>query len=146
MRLQRGDWPGRRGWAPLLVVLVATASGCGRPQSGTLSGNVRYRGTTVTSGMVTFHGPDGQSAVTYVQPNGTYQATNVSLGEVRITVREPPASPGGVKSKMKQVNRDSPPTAEAKGVELPKAYADPQKTMLTVTVTGGSQPFDIEMN
>jgi hypothetical protein len=95
--------------------------------------------------MVTFHGPDGLTAVSYVQPDGTYQATNVPLGEVRVSVRERPAPALGVKSKAQQVKRDAPQTTEAKAVELPKEYANPAKSGLTVTVTGGSQPFDIEL-
>jgi hypothetical protein len=106
---------------------------------------VRYKDTPVTSGLVTFYGPDYQTADAYIQPDGTYQGTNVPLGQVTITVRPRPPVPRAAKAKAQLVHRDLPQGPEVDTVELPKEYADPAKSGLTVTVTGGPQPFDIEM-
>jgi hypothetical protein len=129
-----------------LTLLVVAVCGCSPASTGTLSGKVRHQGTPVTAGLVTFHGPDNQTVFATIQPDGTYTATDVPRGLVRVTVRERPRAAAGMEKRLQERNRGSFKPPDAGAVQLPKKYSDLETTDLSLTVTGGSQSFDIDMN
>jgi hypothetical protein len=135
--------------ALLLILLAATLPGCGggRP-TATVTGTVSYKGELVPSGTVAFFGSSNQVASAPIAPDGTYTATEVPLGQVKVTVNTPrPAAE--LKKAAKQTKRRF-----GKGVEFPESvdsvsvpdkYGNPAKSPLGLTVKEGSQPYDIEM-
>ena len=80
-----------RGLAPvaLLALLLSALSGCHNAR-GTLHGKVTFKGEAVPAGSVVFYGPGDQVASAGLLADGTYEATDVPLGEVKVAVTTPP--------------------------------------------------------
>jgi len=133
----------------LFLLLASALSGCSHgPPAGTVTGTVRYKGEVVPAGMVTFLSASNQGASAPINPDGTYAATEVPLGQVKVTVTTPRPS-AEMKKAAKQSKRRF-----GKGVEFPESvdsvsvpdlYGNPAKSPLGLTVKEGSQPYDIEM-
>jgi hypothetical protein len=97
-----------------LVVL----SGCGRPTTSTFHGTVSFHGQRISSGVIYFLGPAPQMRMGMgtIYDDGTYTATDVPVGEVRVSFQAP---------------------------GLPAKYADPNKSELTYTITPAMNSLDI---
>jgi hypothetical protein len=141
-------WGG--GLAVCLALLVA---GCS--SRGTVSGTVTYQGKPLPSGTVTFI-PERGPAVTAVIDEGKYTAEKVAAGPAKVAVASVSVEvpPGFVKHMQPPKDAPIPPEARKaleagaqikKGVKLPENYADPDKSGLTYTVTGGPQTYDIDL-
>jgi hypothetical protein len=135
------------------VCLALLLAGCS--STGTVSGTVSYKGKPVPAGSVLFvpaHGP----AVTAVIDDGKYTAEKVAAGPAKIAVTSfSLEAPAGFVQHM-QPPKDAPIPPEArkaleagaqikKGIKVPEDYADPDKSGLTYTVTGGAQTHDIDL-
>jgi hypothetical protein len=124
--------------------------GCGRsgPPLGTVTGKVSYKGTTVPAGTVAFFGANDQVASTHINSDGSYTATKVPIGTVKVTVTTP-ASTAELKKAAKQSKRrfgkgvEFPETLDT--VSVPPQYSNPAKSGLGLTVKEGYQPFDIDL-
>jgi hypothetical protein len=143
MKRQPDGWSAWRVSAGWLVLLVSVVSGCGKPE-GTVTGHVRYKGETVAAGNVIFYGSDNQAVTASINSDGSYTATKVPLGAVKVAVNTPQMSEGMVKSLQKMKKGQIPPAA-SKTVAVPERYGKPEKSGLELTVTQGSQPFEIEL-
>lgn len=97
-----------------LCCAIAIA-GCSQPTS-TFTGAVSYQGRPVTSGVVYFLGPDMRMGMGTIQDNGTYIATDVPVGEVRVSFQSP---------------------------AMPPKYSDPNKSELIYTITSKMKSLDI---
>jgi hypothetical protein len=97
-----------------LVVL----SGCSQPTSSTFHGTVSFRGQPLKSGVIYFLGPAPQMRMGMgtIHDDGSYTATDVPLGEVRVAFQAP---------------------------GLPTAYSDPNKSQISYTITSGMTSLDI---
>jgi hypothetical protein len=110
---------------------------------------VKYQGVVVPSGKVMFYGPGDQFATAAINENGTYEATDVPTGLVRITVVTGPGSAAMEKAAKLMKNRfgkGNPYPTSVPSVAIPAKYADPSKSGLQLTVTGGAQKYDINMD
>ena len=141
------------GWhalAGLLLPLALANSGCGGgPATATVSGSVTYRGAALPVGKVSFYGPNGQVASALVVEDGTYEATNVPLGAVKVAVSTPPP-PGpelekAAKEGKRRFGKGNLMPSTVNTVSIPVKYSDAAKSGLALTVTEGSQPFNIEL-
>jgi hypothetical protein len=135
----------RRAPAGLVFLFVLAIFGCGRPM-GTVTGTVRYKGEPLPAGTVTFYGANEQSAVAYIKEDGTYEATKVPLGPMKVTVTTPSAPPTAeqaAKNPMLKKKNYTPP--EVHIVPIPPRYGDPAKSGLSLEVIEGPQPYDIEL-
>src|SRR4051795_12679173 len=105
----------RLGFATL--VLAGTAGGS-KPATSTFHGTVTYRGEPVTSGVIYFLGPAPkmQMGMGTIRDDGTYVATDVPVGEVRVSFQVP---------------------------KLPAKYADPNTSGLVYAITSGMASLDI---
>jgi hypothetical protein len=128
------------GFAFLVGMLVATA-GCG-DSSGTVSGTVTLDGDAITFGNVVFHG-EGRVAQANIQPEGTYTATRVPLGEVVVTVQTYPLPPQ-VRPPDAPLEKTQTP-GKARYVPIPPNYADSKLSPLRYTVAPGAQTHDIKL-
>jgi hypothetical protein len=145
-------------WA-VLVLALGGLTGCGGPELGTVTGVVTYRGEPVATGQVSFLGADGVPVCGEIDPDGTYRATGVPVGEAVVTVvltppREPP---GATERRVTGKTKDGRPILKPKAdpARRPKApvttpvgakkYADTRTSSLRLTVRPGVNPFDIKL-
>ena len=133
--------------ATLLVLLVVALAGCSRPK-GTVTGKVSYNGEAVPSGTVAFYGKDDEVSSAPIGPDGTYEATKVPLGEVKVTVTTPPQSDPNAAERLKKnpmIMERGITIKQEKVVSVPRKYNVPGTSGISLTVTQGSQPFDITL-
>ena len=118
-----------------------------------MAGTVRHKGQTVTSGQVSFLGADGKPVCADIQPDGTYQAKKVPVGEAIITVvRYDDTAQRGPVEKPKEW--ETAPFIDPKTQYdlfapknlLPDLYSDPATTPLRFKVQGGSNAHDIKLD
>jgi hypothetical protein len=136
----------------LVLLFLLMMAGCGRSgrPTGTVTGTVTYKGTPVPSGTVAFFGPNDQVDSAPINSDGSYTATKVPLGPVKVTVTTPPSKAADLKKAAKQSgNRrfgkgpEFPETVDT--VAVPDKYSNPGKSGLGLTVTEGSQPYNIDL-
>ncbi len=148
MRFHHLPFSGWHAKAGLLVLFVLAISGCGiggKP-TGTVTGTVTYKNEPVTAGMVTFITADGQSATAPIGADGSYDASGVPLGSVKVTVTTPSAGPTAEQAAKNPLmtKKGFVPKGE-KTVSIPKKYSVPATSGLGLTVSEGSQTFDINL-
>lgn len=151
-----------------LLPLLLLAVGCGGKE-GSVSGKVTYKGEALKSGTVAFY-PEGKggSFTGGIKPDGSYLITKVPPGAAKITVvtgstkaptagemkqmgRGAQAAQKGMENAKSRLKENAPPGAPVgssssePAVAVPEKYNDPEKSGLTVTVTGGKQTHDIKI-
>lgn len=101
-----------------LVVWLALLIGCSQPTTSTFHGKVSVHGQPLKSGVIHFLGPAPkmQMGMGTIHDDGTYVATDVPVGEVRVSFQAP---------------------------HVPAKYADPNKSELIYTITPGMTSLDI---
>jgi hypothetical protein len=102
------------------TLALAVATGCSKPATSTFHGTVSYDGKPVKSGVIYFLGPapEMRMGMGTIHDDGTYTATDVPVGEVRVSFQAP---------------------------GLPAKYADPNKSELIHTITSGMTSLDISI-
>jgi hypothetical protein len=135
--------------APLVVLLC----GCG-PGKGDVEGEVTFNGKPIPWGRVTFLGQDGKRpAVSARIINGRYKIKGCQAGPVKISVESFRAQKvdlskfGKMGKRVEENDPESipPPEVAGKYLEIPKLYADIEKSGLEYTVQSGSQTHDIPL-
>jgi hypothetical protein len=126
--------------------------GCGT-KTGTVSGKVTYNKVNrLPGGMIIFFASDGEIVRSKIAEDGTYTATNVPVGSVRVAVaaRRPPLrglarfhrSPFPKAEEAKAAPAEE---TEKKYVTLPARYTNPDTSHLTLTVEPRDQKFDVDL-
>lgn len=155
----------------LILPLGLMAAGCGSSQ-GTVSGKVTYKGAIVKGGTVRVVPEKGSPATGDIQEDGTYKISHVPTGPAKVSVETdsmkpnkpqspqaqgaaamyknmpkgpPPGEPGSDMDASKSIAGGREKGDEKRYVEIPARYNDSNKSGLTLTVKGGSNPFDIEL-
>lgn len=131
--------------ATLRVLLLLAISGCSKSSSATVSGHVHYKGDPVTIGSVTFYGTDNQTATAPIKADGSYTATEVPLGTVKVAVITPRQMSAAMAKGLQKLKKGqfTPPTT--KTVAVPPQYSKPEQSGLELTVRSGKQPFEIDL-
>jgi hypothetical protein len=111
---------------------------------------VTYNGKPVTGGEITFLAAKGGFAGGgTIEEDGSYKATSVPVGEVKITVNNKMLQKGrGVPRSGPMLKRpDAEQPKEFKGtyIDLPSKYGNADETDLTYTVKPGPQTYDITL-
>lgn len=101
-----------------VAAALLTLAGCGGPATSTFHGTVSCGGQPLKSGVIYFLGPAPkmQMGMGTIHDDGTYTATDVPVGEVRVSFQAP-----GVSAK----------------------YTDPNKSELVYSITAGMTELDI---
>jgi len=151
-----------------LVLCVGLLAGCSPSSSvpSRISGSVTYKGQPVTAGLVTFHSENMGSYKAPLAPDGTYQASDLPLGNMVVTVETESANPdkkapdyagGGKAGKMyeerlaaeKKSSMGSPmgPGGPPPGkyTKIPAKYSNSKSSPLTVTLTAGRNVKDFDL-
>jgi hypothetical protein len=128
--------------ATLLLILAAATlgSGCSR-SAGTVYGVVTYKGRTLKSGSIVFHGAENSSATSEIDSDGAYRVHNLPPGPAKIGVDNRTFTmPTGSKNKegAKKGKAESKDT-------LPAGLGNPDTSGLTCTVRGGTQEHNIDI-
>jgi hypothetical protein len=72
----------------LFVTALGTAPGCSSPKRlATLTGKVTYKGKPVSVGAIYFHGPADELAMGNLQEDGSFTATDLPIGVVKVSLR-----------------------------------------------------------
>jgi hypothetical protein len=101
-----------------VTLALAVQSGCSKLGTSTFHGTVSYRGERIPSGVIYFLGPAPQMRMGMgtIHDDGTYTATDVPLGEVRVSFQAP---------------------------GLPEKYRDPNQSAIIYTITSKMTSLDI---
>jgi hypothetical protein len=125
----------------LATLLTLTVSGCAGG-TGEISGMVRFKGTPLSTGRVTFTSQNDPTVSVYslIGKDGSYKVTDCPTGPVKIAVQTvvPRSGQGLQGAKMGANGRPTP-------VTIPHRYVDPAKSDLDYVVTRGRQQHDIDL-
>jgi hypothetical protein len=156
--------------ALLVLPLGLLVAGCGSSH-GTVSGKVSFRGQPLRGGTVSIIPQAGGALTGEIKQDGTYTIAKVPTGPAKVAVEtasvRPSAmgggqarGPAGYYAKMaKEAPSGTPsgadptqfipggqkPSDPKKYVPIPEQFGDVEKSGVTLTVTGGKQPFDIDL-
>jgi hypothetical protein len=155
----------QRAIAASALLLLLIIAGCGEPV-GRVHGLVTYQGKPLTEGTVAFLDANNQTYLAEVKNDGTYEA-KIPRGKCRVVVQvqevRPPSRPNpradagkDMTAKVMASNEDmaksgrlpTPPAvpSPAKGSTLiPAQYNDPNKSGLSLDVSGADQNYPIEL-
>ena len=153
MRAQRGRFFSSLSRAGSILLFVLVIAGCGKSRpTGIVTGKVTYQNATVTDGTVTFHGADGKSTIARIESNGTYKATKVPLGEVKVTVTTMGSTAELEKTAQSMAKFGNKRFGKGKEfqtnvniVSVPTKYSIPDTSGLSLTVKQGMQSFNIDL-
>jgi hypothetical protein len=95
-----------------------TASPGYAADTATVTGKVVFKGKPIGTGKIVFHPPVGKAIAAKINKDGTYEAKNVPVGKLMVSV-------------------------DSKG--LPKKYTSPKTSGLTYEPAKGANQFDIEL-
>ncbi len=154
----------------LLFPLSVLVAGCGGSE-GTVSGTVYFKGQPLKGGTVFFFPEKGTGNYrAEIGADGAYSVSKLPLGPAKISVSVgSPTVPASVFSQGKfgggkvaekalkgRMTEEAKKEAETDGqakpsrltgysAPVPEKYNNPDKSGLTVEVTGGKQTYDIKM-
>jgi hypothetical protein len=144
----------------LVVFLSALAlAGCG-PRTGIVSGKVTYKNAPLGSGTITFiGGPKGdKSQWSPISADGSYQVSNVPVGNVKITVEttapsnlgsvggmKPPSVPGVAPPPDQSTLGGADATKQGTYVPIPGKYKDAEQSGLSMEVKPGKQEHNVDL-
>jgi hypothetical protein len=150
----------------LAALIAALAAGCGGPDAAEVGGTVTVKGKApaVPGLTVTFMGADGRPVTAAVNPDGTYRATGVPAGEVRVGFAvagdadpdkaaagsDKPAPGESPEDAQRRVSDPRVAAAAARraavSAAVPAKYLDPLRSGVTVTLNPGpDNTFDYDI-
>jgi hypothetical protein len=149
MRLAPGPLEKRVGM--LILGALLTASGCGGPSKGSISGSVLYKAQNLKGGRVTFINDKKETFPAEIDENGKYEILDVPPGDYKVCVETEflkPTLAMAMMAKSRPTDAPGPDlTAQAKSyVAIPAKYGTPDRTSLTCTVKAGKQEHDIKLD
>ena len=163
---------------PLVSVLLVLVFACSsRTNQSSVSGTVMYNGQPVTGGTIHFHSikpDDGKPGADFhrvINPDGTYEITDLPAEEMMVAVEtesiNPAGGTGGMdETKMKgktgytkpgvimgpdmlkmMKNNNVPQTGQVWGtyVKIPKKYMNAETSGLRVTLKKGKNNYDPQL-
>ena len=121
---------------------VLVLAGCSSSKKGfALKGSVSYQGQPLTSGIVRLHMAENRVAMARIQPDGSFEATDLFAGEVKATIEADPMEEmqrrmrAGVRGPMAPIPKSTP---------IPAKYKDVNTSGLVFTIES-NQPLDIAL-
>jgi len=151
----------RLAWSGLVFLLGLSTGGCDDTY-GEISGRVYYKGQplTVPGAVVKVIDANGGILSSMVASDGAYTLAKVPVGPVKVAVVVLPTRKTDVirqvaheaaksgKMKISPEEREKIAQSSPSGglaVAIPPNYADPHRSGLMHTVTGGKQTYDIQL-
>jgi len=128
-------------WTLAILVLATsrlTAADEKKVETGSVEGKVTYQGKPLPGAIIGFHPAKGKPVVAKTDETGSYSAPAVPVGEVRVTIEV-------VRPKPPKDKPTDKPVTPPRFIAIPKKYANPETSGLTLTVQKGKQVHDIEL-
>jgi len=130
----------------LFVFAGAGLLGCGKTGETTITGTVKYQNKPVYGGYVLLVFDDNNQAQGSVGYDGTYTVSSPFTGHARVAVgSNKPADPSQAKSRGGPPPDASKLPDPTKWFEVPGKYADPATSGKEITVSGGKNSIDIDL-
>lgn len=138
-----------------LVLALVFGCGGGGDKPFTIQGSVSLQGKPLTSGVVHFMGPGDRIATANIKPDGTFVASDMLPGEVKVRIIE---DPGAVGAKGPMYGGSGSPTFGADGkpiapkaapverVLIPKKYQDVSTSGLAYTITPETKGLTVKLD
>jgi hypothetical protein len=121
---------------------VLVLAGCSSSKKGfALKGSVSYQGKPLSSGIIRLHMAENRVAMARIQPDGSFEATDLFAGEVKATVEEDPMEE---MQRRMRVGVGVPKTPIPKSSPIPVKYRDVNTAGLVFTIAS-NQPLDITL-
>lgn len=120
-----------------LALVVASCSHREEPSAAEVAGKVTLDGKPFTNGAVVLIGTNGSTGAD-IQSDGSYRATNVPLGRVRVMIAPTGAAPPAATGPAGRSQPPQPPQA-------PTRYRSVDTSKLELYALEGSNPYDIAM-
>jgi hypothetical protein len=137
MKRLRPEQTGPRGGRAALLLGVLALAGCGGGK-GDVAGHVHFNGKPLPLGMIAFHAQEGKREVfTALVRDGSYSLQGVPAGPAQVTVVSADAAKPSADGRKQQA--DSPADA------LPRRYAVPTRSGLSVEIRAGTQEYNLEL-
>jgi len=128
----------------LLFAVVVALSGCSGPKRlASLTGKVTYKGKPVSVGAIYFHGQAGELAMGNLTEDGSFVATDLPVGEVRVSLKV--QDPGVYAQQLKgpQSLDKAKPKEGDKVTSIPNNFSDPATSGLVYTLTPSTTTLDV---
>jgi hypothetical protein len=119
---------------PFLALVSWTGCSCSGDRPQVVRGTVSLDGAPLPYGVVQFHGPAGRLVTAVIGSDGTFTATEVPPGEVRVAV---------VEDIMAMPAKGADTKAGKKRAQVPTRYKDVQTSGLNYTITRATRNLDI---
>jgi hypothetical protein len=140
-------------WRDVLVLAclgsAAGIMGCGPPPTGGVSGKITIKGDSpnMKGLQISFIAPNGRIVGAPINEDGTYQVTDVPVGEAKIGfLYSPPEPESKVKSRFPGKGATKPQAQEEAPNPIPESLRDGSTSNLTVQVVAGqNQAFDYDV-
>jgi len=129
-------------WLVLSGSLVLTGCSSGK-KSFTLKGSVSYQGKALTSGIVRLHMADERMAMAIIQPDGSFEATDVFPGEAKVTIERRSSRRAWRQAEAPKTSTAGK-SAAAPSSSIPTKYRDVDTSGLVFTLVP-EQPLEIKL-
>jgi hemoglobin len=113
-------------------------------EKGDVSGKVTFKGQPLPGGTVSFVAADGKIYSSPIAADGTYNVTDVKVGEYKVAIETESAKPKDKPNPPEEKKPDD--KGAAAFVAIPKKYAKPETTDLVATVMKGKQTKDFDLS
>lgn len=118
----------------VFLILVGCSSG---PQTGTVTGTVKYKGAPVAAGTINFHSGKGSGSQGTLDASGNFTlAGNLEVGEYKVYIQPPVPEPAPPGTPLKKVPK----------LDLPPKFMDLGQTTVKREVKAGANNFVIDLD
>lgn len=135
------------GFLPSLVslFLFLPLTGCGS-RLNTAEGKVKFKGTPLSTGQVTFVGEDGKSRSSLIGPDGDYQIQDPPLGTVKVQIEANVVEQPPQKTSLSPKADETVPIVEPRTKSLiPLKYNRADTSGVVITIQAGQHKLDINI-
>jgi hypothetical protein len=141
---------------PLLLLPLASCSKGNKNANAHVIGKVTYKGAAVTGGNMLFHAENGGNTPVLLKPDGSFEGTDLPVGEVIVTIDTMvmKTAGGGQQPKYGQGQGQAgsspmpPGFTQGQGgtyVKIPEKYEKKESSPLKRTLKSGTQTWDMEL-
>ena len=123
--------------------LLLFLAGC--QGTGNVAGKVTFQGKPLVYGTVLLIGSDSKSVQAQIQPDGSYSASGLAPGEVKVAVNSPNPKRVAINAAWKDPNKKPPPLEVPGWFAIPQKYEDVSTSGLTIPLMSGANEFDIDL-
>lgn len=143
--------------APLLLIPLAGCTKGNKNANAHVVGKVTYKGAPVTGGNMLFHAEGAGNTPVLLKPDGTFEGTDLPVGDVTVTIETDIMKTAGGGAKQPtygggahQGGGSPMPQGATQGqggtyVEIPKKYNRKDTSPLKRNLKSGKQTWDMDL-